>query len=163
MAYVAAVLEKQHKICIIDAPTEGRGNLEMDGAKYRVGLSNREIADRIRRWSPDVVGITIPFSGWSKPAFEVASTVKIVDKDIITVLDGTHPSARPEECLTHPNIDFVVIGEREQTMLELVGALEQGITRDLTKIRGIAFTKNGKNVITAPRPVIQDLDSLDAY
>ena len=160
MAYVAAVLERQHKVCIIDAPTEGRSNLEIDGAKYRVGLSNKEIADRVRRWSPDVVGITIPFSGWSKPAFEVASTVKSVDKDVITVLDGTHPSARSVDCLMHPDVDFVVIGEREQTMLELVGALEQVITRDLKKIRGIAFTKNGKNVITATRPVIQDLDSL---
>ncbi len=160
MAYVAAVLERQHKVHIIDVPTEGRSNIEVDGAKYRVGLSNKEIADRIRRWSPDVVGITIPFSGWSKPAFEVASTVKSVDKDIITVLDGTHPSARHVDCLTHPSVDFVVIGEREQTMLELVGALEQGITRGLKKIRGIAFTKNGKNVITATRPVIQDLDSL---
>jgi magnesium-protoporphyrin IX monomethyl ester (oxidative) cyclase len=160
MAYVAAVLERQHKVHIIDVPTEGRNNIEVDGAKYRVGLSNKEIADRIRRWSPDVVGITIPFSGWSKPAFEVASTVKSVDKDIITVLDGTHPSARPVDCLMHPNVDFVVIGEREQTMLELVGALEQGITRGLKKIRGIAFTKNGKNVITATRHVIQDLDSL---
>ncbi len=160
MAYVAAVLERQHKVHIIDAPTDGRSNIEIDGTKYRVGLSNKEIADRIKRWSPDIVGINIPFSGWSKTAFEVASTVKSVDKDIITVLDGTHPSARPEDCLTHPNVDFVVIGEREQTMLELVGALEQGITRDLKKIRGIAFTKNGKNVITATRPVIQDLDSL---
>ena len=104
MAYVAAVLERQHKVRIIDAPTEGFKNLEKDGGKYRVGLSNKEIADRIRRWSPDVVGISIPYSGWSKPAFEVASTVKSNDKDVITVLDGTHPSARPIDCLTNPNL-----------------------------------------------------------
>jgi len=161
IAYVAAVLEKQHKVSIIDSPTEGWRNLEqIDGTKYRVGLRNEELADRIRRWSPDVVGINIPFSGWSKGAFEVASIVKSIDKGIITVLDGQHPSARPEECLTHPNIDFVVIGEGEHTIFELVNVLERGITRDLKKIRGIAFTKNGKNVITPPRPEIQDLDSL---
>jgi len=161
LAYVATVLERQHKVRIIDAPTEGRRNLELiDGTKYRVGLENEEIADRIRRWSPDVVGITIPYSGWSKPAFEVAFTVKSVDKDIITVLDGQHPSARPEDCLSHPNVDFVVIGEREHTMFELVAALEQGITGDLEKIRGIGFIKSGKTVITPPRPEIQDLDSL---
>ncbi len=161
IAYIAALLERQHKVRIIDAPTEGRRNLEqIDGTKYRVGLKNKEIADRIRRWSPDVVGINIPFSGWSKTAFEVASTVKSIDKDIITVLDGQHPSARPVDCLTHPNIDFVVIGEPEHTILELVSVLEQGITRDLKKIRGIAFTKNSETVITPPRPAIQDLDSL---
>ena len=161
IAYVAALLERRHKVCIIDAPTEGLKNLEdIGGMRYRVGLTNNEIADRIRRWSPDVIGITIPFSGWSKPAFEVASTVKSIDKDIITVLDGTHPSARPIDCLSNPNIDFVVVGEREHTMFELVGALEQDNMRDLNKIRGIAFIKKGKKVFTPPRPFIEDLDSL---
>jgi magnesium-protoporphyrin IX monomethyl ester (oxidative) cyclase len=161
IAYVAAVLERQHKVCIIDSPTEGWRNLEqIDGTKYQVGLRNKEIADRIRRWSPDVVGINIPFSGWSKGAFEVASIVKSIDKDIITVLDGQHPSARPVDCLKRTNIDFVVIGEGEHTMFELVGVLERGIIRNLKKIRGIAFIKNGKKVITPPRPVVQDLDSL---
>ncbi len=161
IAYVAAVLEKQHKVCIIDSPTEGWKNLQqVDGTKYRVGLKNKEIADRIRRWSPDVVGINIPFSGWSKGAFEVASLVKDIDKDIITVLDGQHPSARPEECLADPNIDFVVIGEGEITTSELVNTLEKGNTMDLKKIEGIAFIENGKTVITSPRPPIEDLDSL---
>jgi radical SAM superfamily enzyme YgiQ (UPF0313 family) len=45
-------------------------------------------------------------------------------------------------------------------MFELVAALEQGITGDLEKIRGIGFIENGKTVITPPRPEIQDLDSL---
>ena len=161
IAYVAAVLEKQHKVCIIDSPTEGWRNLEqIDETKYRVGLRNTDLADRIRRWSPDVVGINIPFSGWSKGAFEVASIVKGIDEDIVTVLDGQHPSARPEDCLKQSNIDFVVIGEAEHTTFELVDVLERGNTRDLKKIRGIAFNKNGKNVITPPRPAIQDLDSL---
>lgn len=161
LAYVAALLERQHKVSIIDAPTEGRTNLEeIDGTKYRVGLANKEIADRLRRWSPDIVGIHIPFSGWCKTAYEVASIVKSIDKDITTVLSGLHPSARPAESLTHPNTDFVVMGEAEYAMLELAGALEQRTTADLKKIRGIGYIKNGKPVITPPRPAIQDLDSL---
>jgi magnesium-protoporphyrin IX monomethyl ester (oxidative) cyclase len=161
IAYIAALLERQHKVLIIDAPTEGRRNLkQIDGTKYRVGLTNKEIADRIRRWSPDVVEIHIPFSGWWKTAYEVASTVKSIDKDIITVLSGLHPSARPVDSLMHSNIDFVVIGEAEYTMLELVGVLEQRTTEGLKKIRGIGYVKNGETVITPPRPAIQDLDSL---
>lgn len=161
IAYVAAVLEKQHKVSIIDAPTEGWKNLEqIHETNYRMGLSNKEIADRIKRWSPDIVEINIPFSGWSKAAFEVASVAKGVDRDIITVLDGLHPSARPVDCLSNPDIDFVVRGEPEYTMLELVGALEQGITGDMKKIEGIGFVKNGKTVITPPRPEIKDLDAL---
>jgi len=161
IAYVAALLEKQHKMLIIDAPTEGRRNLEqIDGTKYRVGLTNKEIADRIRRWLPDVVEIHIPFSGWWKTAYEVASTVKSIDKDIITVLSGLHPSVRPVDSLMQPNTDFVVIGEAEYTMLELVGVLEQRTTEGLKKVRGIGYIKNGETIITPPRPAIQDLDSL---
>ena len=62
--------------------------------------------------------------------------------------------------LAHPNIDFVVIGEPEDTIFELVGALEQGTMQSLKKIRGIAFNENGEKVVTPPRPAIQDLDSL---
>ena len=50
IAYVAALLEKQHEVRIIDAPTEGRRNIEqIDGTKYLVGLKNHEIAERIKR------------------------------------------------------------------------------------------------------------------
>lgn len=161
ITYVAAVLEKQHKVSIIDSPTEGWKNLEeIDETNYKVGLTDKELANRLKTWSPEVVGINIPFSGWSKAAFEVASVVKNVDKSIVTVLDGLHPSARPIDCLSNPDIDFVVRGEPEYTMFELVGALEKGKTDNLKKIEGIGFSKNGKNIITPPRPEIIDLDAL---
>jgi anaerobic magnesium-protoporphyrin IX monomethyl ester cyclase len=160
LAYVAAVLEKDHDVCIIDAPTEGRGNLkEVDGTTYRVGLSNKEMADRVRRWSADVVVIEIPFSGWAKAAFEVASVVKGVDESIVTVLMGLHPSARPEDCLENSDVDFVVIGEPENTVFELVDALEKD-AGGFKDISGIGFVKDGVPVFTSPRPVIEDLDSL---
>ena len=161
IAYIAALLEKKHEVCIIDAPAEGWKNLEkMDERKYRLGLTSEEIAAKIKQWSTDIVVITVPFLGWWKTAFETASVVKNTAKDIKTVLVGLHPSTRPEECLTHPNIDFVVIGEPEQTVFELVDVLEQGKIEDLKKVKGIAFIKNGETIITPPRPFIQNLDSL---
>lgn len=161
IAYVAAVLERQHTVCIIDAPTEGWRKLgEMDEKRYRLGLTHEEIADRIKQRQPELVVITVPFSGWWKTAFDVASAAKSVDEDITTVLMGLDPSARPADCLAHPNIDFVVIGEPEQTVLELADILEQGKREELEKIRGIAFVKNGETIITPPRPLIQNLDSL---
>jgi len=159
LAYVAAVLEKAHEVRIIDAPTEGWRNLRIDETKYQVGLSNTEIADKVKHWSPSIVVIEIPFSGWIKPAFEVASTVKSIDKSISTVLEGPHPSARPKECLANPNVDFVVIGEPENTILELANALEKEAP-DFNGIRGIGFVQDGVPVITSPRPPLEDLDSL---
>lgn len=78
--------------------------------KYRVGLSAETIAERIASWKPDVVVIEIPFSGWSKTAFEVASIAKKVNKHIMVVLFGMHPSSRPESCLEDSDADFVVVG-----------------------------------------------------
>jgi anaerobic magnesium-protoporphyrin IX monomethyl ester cyclase len=160
MASVAAVLEKKHAVSIIDAPTEGWKNLlELDQTKYRVGLSAETIAQRIGEWKPDVVVLEIPFSGWSKTAFEVAATVKKVGREIVVVLFGLHPSSRPEDCLTNVDVDFVVVGEPENTVSELVDVLEHG-KRDFSGIDGLGFRKSGKPVLTRKRAVIENLDSL---
>ncbi|HKM60443.1 MAG TPA: radical SAM protein [Candidatus Bathyarchaeia archaeon] len=160
LASVAAVLEKKHAVSIIDAPTEGwRDVAELDETKYRVGLSDQSIAERIKQWKPDVVVMEIPFSGWSTAAFAVILSVKAVDKKIVTVLMGQHPSARPEACLSDSDIDFVVVGEPENTVFELVEKLEAG-KRDFSGIDGLVFLENGKPTYTRPRAIIADLDSL---
>jgi magnesium-protoporphyrin IX monomethyl ester (oxidative) cyclase len=160
LASVAAVLEKKHAVSIIDAPTEGWKNLvDMDETKYRVGLSAQTIAERVSQWSPDVVVMEIPFSGWSKTAFEVVHAVKAVNKKIVIVLIGQHPSARPEACLSELDVDFVVIGEPENTVFELINALVEG-KQDFSGIDGLGFRKNGKPTLTGKRAVITDMDSL---
>jgi anaerobic magnesium-protoporphyrin IX monomethyl ester cyclase len=160
LAWVAAELEKKHAVCIIDAPTEGWKNLEeMDATKYRVGLSTQTIAERISQWKPDVVIIEIPFSGWSKTAFEVASTAKKVQKNISVVLFGQHPSARPQDCLANIDVDFVVVGEPDNTVSELVDMLGAG-KQDFKMINGLGFKVEGKAVLTGKRAVIEDLDAL---
>lgn len=161
LAYVAAVLEKKHEVLVIDVPNEGWNLLEeLDGGKYRQGLPNTEIVDRIKAFKPKLVVITVPYSGWSTAAFAVAETIKSVDKAIKIALIGLHPSSRPNECLKEPNIDFVVIGEQELTTLELADTLEKGTVEDLKKVKGLGFLENNKVVITPPRPFIDDLDSL---
>ena len=160
LAYVAAVLEKTHTVSVIDAPTEGWRNLEDSGGNtYRVGLSNEQIAERLKGFRPDVVGIEVPFSGWSRTAFQVASVSKGLKKDVTVFLDGQHPTAMPKECLSNPNVDFVVIGERENTVLELVDELEKD-RKDFKTVKGLGFLKNGKPIITAQREMIENLDSL---
>ena len=139
LASVAAVLEQKHAASIIDAPTEGwRDITELDETKYRVGLSDQTIAERIRKWKPDVVVMEIPFSGWSKTAFDVVHAVKAANKKIVMVLMGQHPSARAEACLENPDVDFIVVGEPEKTVFELVEALEAG-KKDFGNINGLVF------------------------
>ena len=161
LAYIAAVLERDHEVKIIDAANEEWKNLEViDGTKYRQGLRNEDILQRLREWSPEIVGITIPFSGWCKTAYEIASLIKKENESIVTIFSGLHPSARPNDCLSSGNIDFVIIGEPEFTYQELVEVLDDGHKRRLEKIKGIGYIKDSRQFITSPRPFIHDLDSL---
>ena len=54
--------------------------------------------------------------------------------------------------------DFIIIGEGEITLLELVQTLQDNA--DPSAIAGLAFIQNGSAMKTAPRPVLKDLDSL---
>jgi len=162
IAYTAAVLEKDYKVKIIDSPTEGWKNLEeIDSQNYKVGLNNKDLHLRIKQSSPDIVGINVPFSGWSKSAFEVASIVKNIDKNIITLLDGLHPSSRPNQCLTDPNVDYIIRGESEQSFPELIYYLQKGVQPNkLKKIKGVGYKKDNKIFLTPLRPPIENLDLL---
>jgi radical SAM superfamily enzyme YgiQ (UPF0313 family) len=55
--------------------------------------------------------------------------------------------------------DFVIIGEAEQTLLELTNHIEAGLN-DFDSILGLAYLKNGAITKTPGRPVLKDLDSL---
>ena len=56
-------------------------------------------------------------------------------------------------------VDYVIIGEAEQTLLELITALTDN--RDKTEnIAGLAFLQNGQAIKTAARPVMRELDNI---
>lgn len=71
----------------------------------------------------------------------------------VYVAGGPHPSARPEEALRH--FDYVVIGEGEETLPELIGVIRGG--GDPEGVRGIAYRQEGAIRITPPREHV-DLD-----
>ncbi|MBI4656799.1 MAG: cobalamin B12-binding domain-containing protein, partial [Elusimicrobia bacterium] len=100
LLYVAAVLEKDYPVEIVDATLEGWRELrEIDG-KYYLGLPFEKLKQRIENIKPDIVGISVPFSVNEFSALKVASIVKEIDKNIITILGGHHPSVRPIETLS---------------------------------------------------------------
>jgi len=75
-------------------------------------------------------------------------------KVIVCSSDSTD---RYEKYLTE-GADFVVIGEGELTLLELVQTIQK--TEDISAIPGLAYLVNGQPVKTPNRPVMKDLDSL---
>ncbi|MCX5704273.1 MAG: radical SAM protein, partial [Candidatus Omnitrophica bacterium] len=160
----ASVLETKHQVSIIDAPAEGWKNvhkIEVNGEdKWYGGLEFEEIAKRIKENGIKLVGITVPFSISHWSAQKAASVIKSIDRNIITVLGGHHVTVRPQEVVLNKDVDYIVIGEGEYTMLELADALEHGNSAGLERIEGIGYKINGKPVINPSRKPIQDLDSL---
>ena len=119
---------------------------------------DEKLRKMIKRISPDIVGISSVTANFNS-AIEVADICKDVNDDIKVVFGGYHPTALPVETLKNKSVDFVVIGEGEHTMLELVREIEKD-GKNFEKICGISF-KKGKNIkITKNRSLIQNIDSI---
>ncbi|MFN4133600.1 MAG: B12-binding domain-containing radical SAM protein, partial [Candidatus Hadarchaeales archaeon] len=164
IAYLASFLEKNGKeVKVLDTVGEGWKNqtiVERGGHTFlRVGLSREEIKRRVAGWKPDLVGISCLFSSQAANAHEVAKIVKEVDDEIKVVFGGAHPTVVPEKTLADENVDFVIMGEGEITLLELVQSLEEG-RRDFRQIKGLAFKQNDTVMINPYREFIRDLDSI---
>ena len=84
-----------------------------------------EIELALRREAPDVVGITAVTANYPG-AVALAAVVKLIDPRICVVLGGVHASTEPIDALVGaPDVDFVVRGEGELTMLELLRVIER--------------------------------------
>jgi len=85
--------------------------------------------------------------------YQEVDRARAANLDAVFVAGGPHPSALPEEVLEH--FDFVAIGEGEETLPELIEAIEMG--KEPADVRGIAYRKGGKAIYTEDRPPV-DLD-----
>lgn len=112
---------------------------------------------RLRRERPDVVAFSV-VSDLFPWACAMAERVKRELGDVPVVFGGQHVTAVPHRVLAKPCVDYVVQGEGEYPMLELVERLRAG--RPVDDIANLGFRKNGDIVVNEPRPLIQDLDEL---
>jgi anaerobic magnesium-protoporphyrin IX monomethyl ester cyclase len=112
----------------------------------------------LARFKPDVVGATAVTMNFSE-AIRIIQDVKAYDPAVITMMGGPHVSFDAENTLArYPELDLIVIGEAEQTLLELIPMVR---TREAWKgITGLVYRSGGKVVATPPRPLIADLDTL---
>ena len=114
-----------------------------------------QLRSLLKEFEPDMIGISVVtpmmpdakmISRWAK---------EICGQRVIVIVGGPHPTALPERTLLEcPDIDVVVIGEGEHTMVELA---DKGPSKD---IAGLAFRQNGSIFRSSPRPLERDLDIL---
>lgn len=160
LAYVAATLF-QHKINveILDALAQGFDQTHFLKGRKIIGLDYQTIKEKITASNPDIVGISVPFSFQSGEAHQVAKIVKNINPHILVVAGGSHATIQPEELLSDNNFDYIVRGEGEFVMLDIVNNFKKGL--DLNQIPGLSFKNNSGKIIHNPRSIpILKLDKL---
>jgi anaerobic magnesium-protoporphyrin IX monomethyl ester cyclase len=88
----------------------------------------------------------------------IATLLKNKAPNIVTVLGGAHSCTIGAPLLdSYPALDYLVIGEGENTMLDLA---RSGFS-NVDKIPGVAYrAADGKGTLSSQRKLIKDLDSL---
>jgi radical SAM superfamily enzyme YgiQ (UPF0313 family) len=145
LMYIAACVEKytSHSIEILDTQVEK--------------ISYEEIKSEIKKRNPDIVGIQA-MTLTLVDVMLTAGIVKKLNRDTPVILGGPHVNIYPEETISNPDVDFLVLGEGEYVFLDLINALSQG--KDFSKIKGIVYKRNNEIINTGRREFITDLDEL---
>ncbi len=116
-----------------------------------------DIAERIRDYDPDVVAVSM-ITSTTPDGIRVLELAKEINPRIITVAGGVHPSFMYDELFaTTTALDYVVIGEGEQTVVQLLQALSNG--GGIDKVPGLAYRENDGTVLTATRPRLASFDN----
>jgi anaerobic magnesium-protoporphyrin IX monomethyl ester cyclase len=124
-----------------------------------MSLNWNGLAKRIESFNPDIVAS----SGFATCNVYVTAraleTAKELKPDALTLTGGQHFTAMAQESLeAYPEIDVIVRGEGEETLVELVRAVRE--KSDFSRIKGISFRHRQKIRHNPPRPLIEDLNQL---
>jgi anaerobic magnesium-protoporphyrin IX monomethyl ester cyclase len=147
IGYLAAVLEEDgYAVDVIDCQVQ----------QHTTGELERELT----RIQPDVIGITSTTLTY-KSATDIVQTAKKACPKSLIIMGGPHVTVLDEQTLNEQSeVDIIVRGEGERTLLEIADLVTQSRMKDLNQIAGITFRKNGQTVQTVDRPFIQNIDEL---
>jgi radical SAM superfamily enzyme YgiQ (UPF0313 family) len=101
------------------------------------------------------VGISLTTRDY-RMAVAFSRTIRKIEPGAFLFWGGIHPTSMPEECLDN-DIDCVFIGEGEESLVSLIGLLEDG--KDISGLRGVAIKKKGNYLINPPG-FVENIDAL---
>lgn len=143
--YIAAYLEKHTNFHVEVLDTQAE---EINYDHLKVIIRNK---------APDVIGITT-MTFTLIDVIKVVGIIKSLNQDIKVVLGGPHVHIFPNETITIPGVDFLVLGEGEVAFKELVENIHN--KQRLKQISGLVFKDEGQIINTGIRPLNESLDSL---
>ena len=106
--------------------------------------------------SPSIFGVSALTGKQISYGLEVSKFVK-ENSNVPIVWGGVHASLLPYQTLKNPFIDFIVVGEGEETFLELAESLKQ--KKSIASIKGLGHKKDNKIIINNLREFV-DINSL---
>ena len=122
-------------------------------------LDWRGMEKRIEAENPDVVAVSSLATCNAYLVVRALESAKKVAPNSFTITGGQHFTALAEPSVSqYPILDAVVRGEGEETLVELITALEKA--HSLADVKGLTFRHNEEIISTPPRPLIQDLNCL---
>jgi len=148
LAYIAGALREDYEVSVIDLT-----------ARATIEQKNPEeiLQEELRKINPDMVGITST-SPTHKNALDVARIVKNY-RNMPIIKGGTHETnAQGSTIRNNPEIDYSVVGEGEETIIELANGISRG--ESVKGLEGIIFRENNEVVDNGKRALIPDLDML---
>ncbi|MBY0470989.1 B12-binding domain-containing radical SAM protein [bacterium] len=161
LAYLGGALKQQgHQVTYIDALGERLGSFRSFGVPGLLfaGLSIPEILDRIPR-EIEVIGVSCQFSNDWIFSRRLLDEIHLRFPDKPIVIGGEHATADyPTIFETNPYIAACVLGEGEETLLELTAAFAE--KKDHRQVQGIAYSENGEVKKTCGRKRNKALDLL---
>lgn len=155
LGYLASELKKNgYSVMCLDSYS-----FLLSGMVYNQENFVKTALNLIHHNHPKVIGITT-ISHTRKQCFDIARTAKLIDKEIKVVLGGPYATLMFEQILVYYKniIDYIVLSEGEESFIQLLKAIEKGITEPL--IHGVAFLKNDKICLPLPSRPIKNLNKI---
>ncbi|HSH71367.1 MAG TPA: radical SAM protein, partial [Deferrisomatales bacterium] len=113
---------------------------------YHFGAGFEELAEDVARERPDLVGISSLFSAYHREVLRCAEEI-VARCDVPVVVGGTHASAAPESLLGHSAVAYVIRGEGERPLVELMRTLGEG--RDPSGVPNLVY-RSGERLVRNP-------------
>lgn len=160
LAYIAASLEKNnYPVEIFDTLALGFDQEKITSSRKIIGLDYQTIKRKIIDYHPDVIGIATPFSFQSPEAHQLAKVIKKINQKIIIIAGGSHATIQPEDILKDKNFNYLIRGEGEYAIVELLNRLKNN--RSIKNISGLSYLdKKGKFIHNSRGLPIKNLDNL---
>lgn len=151
-------LVPQNMVCLAAALREKGFAVEiLDCLPLKIGW--RSLAKILREKKPDIVGMGENHALYENEVIRGFKLVKEILPKAVTIAGGAHFTNCYSEYIFDQAIDFIVAGEGERTMVELVAELHK-TNRNFSKIKGLIYCENGKIIRTPARELITNLDDL---